>query len=164
MFQGDQITRPVRLTRPQPGIDSLVWNTDGGHGRNRPARLWTRGSWHCSGDWITRQWLPAWKSSDMFRRFFPGQNGHPFGSVIYSLCHIARIRAGDTILVHAVSGGIGQAAVQYAKVKEAEIFMTLSSIKRKEFIMEPFGSPEDHIFSSRDLSFSGGIKPIAPRG
>jgi NADPH:quinone reductase-like Zn-dependent oxidoreductase len=84
--------------------------------------------------------------------------------VIYSLCHIARIRAGDTILVHAVSGGIGQAAVQYAKVKEAEIFMTLSSIKRKEFIMEPFGSPEDHIFSSRDLSFSGGIKPIAPRG
>lgn len=87
-----------------------------------------------------------------------------YGTVIYSLGHIARIRAGDKILIHAAAGGIGQAAIQYAKAKGAEIFVTLSSIKKKDFIMETFGIPESHIFSSRDLSFSRGIKNISPGG
>ncbi|KAJ6191551.1 hypothetical protein N7519_001572 [Penicillium mononematosum] len=28
LFQWDQITRPVQLTSPHPGVDSLIWNTD----------------------------------------------------------------------------------------------------------------------------------------
>ncbi|KAJ5284718.1 hypothetical protein N7524_000024 [Penicillium chrysogenum] len=68
------------------------------------------------------------------------------------------------ILIHAASGGIWQAAVQYAKVKGAEVFVALSGIKKKEFIMKTFGIPEDYIFSSRDLSFSRGVKRIFPRG
>ncbi|KAJ6191550.1 hypothetical protein N7519_001571 [Penicillium mononematosum] len=68
------------------------------------------------------------------------------------------------MLIHAASGGIWQAAIQYAKVKEARIFVTLSSIKRKKEFVKTFGSPEDHLFSGRDLSFSRGIKRISPRG
>lgn len=51
-----------------------------------------------------------------------------YGTVIYSLGHIARICAGDKILTHAAAGGIGQAAIQCAKVKGGEIFVTLSTI------------------------------------
>jgi NADPH:quinone reductase-like Zn-dependent oxidoreductase/NAD(P)-dependent dehydrogenase (short-subunit alcohol dehydrogenase family)/aryl carrier-like protein len=87
-----------------------------------------------------------------------------YGTVIYSLGHIARLRAGEKILIHAAAGGIGQAAIQYARVKGAEIFVTLSSIEKKKFIMQSFNIPEDHIFSSRDLTFSTGIKQIAPAG
>lgn len=87
-----------------------------------------------------------------------------YGTVIYSLGHVARLRAGEKILIHAAAGGIGQAAIQYARVKGAEIFVTLSSIEKKQFIMDTFKIPEDHIFSSRDLTFSRGIKQIAPAG
>lgn len=87
-----------------------------------------------------------------------------YGTVIYSLGHIARLRAGEKILIHAAAGGIGQAAIQYAQVKGAEIFVTLSSIEKKQFIMDNFKIPADHIFSSRDLTFARGIKQIAPAG
>jgi NADPH-dependent curcumin reductase CurA len=49
-------------------------------------------------------------------------------------------------------------------VKGAEVFVALSGIKKKEFIMKIFGIPEDSVFSSRDLSFSRGTKRISPRG
>lgn len=87
-----------------------------------------------------------------------------YSTVIYSLGHIARLRAGEKILIHAAAGGVGQAAIQYAQVKGAEIFVTLSSIEKKQFIIDNFNIPEDHIFSSRDLTFSSGIKRIAPAG
>jgi NADPH:quinone reductase-like Zn-dependent oxidoreductase/NAD(P)-dependent dehydrogenase (short-subunit alcohol dehydrogenase family)/SAM-dependent methyltransferase/aryl carrier-like protein len=87
-----------------------------------------------------------------------------YSTVIYSLGHIARLRAGEKILIHAAAGGVGQAAIQYAQVKGAEIFVTLSSIEKKQFIMENFKIPADHIFSSRDLTFPRGIKQIAPAG
>lgn len=87
-----------------------------------------------------------------------------YGTVIYSLGHIARIRSGEKVLIHAAAGGIGQAAIQYAQFKGAEIFVTLSSIEKKHFVMETFGIPDDHIFSSRDLTFSAGIKRSSPAG
>jgi NADPH:quinone reductase-like Zn-dependent oxidoreductase/NAD(P)-dependent dehydrogenase (short-subunit alcohol dehydrogenase family)/aryl carrier-like protein len=87
-----------------------------------------------------------------------------YGTVIYSLGHIARLRAGEKVLIHAAAGGIGQAAIQYAQSKGAEIFVTLSSIEKKNFIMKNFGIPANHIFSSRDLNFLAGIKQIAPAG
>ncbi|KAL4862785.1 KR domain-containing protein [Aspergillus spectabilis] len=87
-----------------------------------------------------------------------------YGTVIYSLGHVARLRAGEKILIHAAAGGIGQAAIQYAQHKGAEIFVTLSSLEKKQFIMDTFQISADHIFSSRDLNFAAGIKRIAPAG
>lgn len=84
------------------------------------------------------------------------------GIVIYSLGHTAGIRADDKILIHAAADGIGQAAIHYAKVKGGEVFVTLSSMEKKKFIMEIFGIAEKPIFSSRDLSFSRGANRIFP--
>lgn len=52
--------------------------------------------------------------------------GLPFinGMVIYSLGHIARIGAGDKILIHAAAGVVGQ--TQGSRVKGGEVFVTLS--------------------------------------
>lgn len=81
-----------------------------------------------------------------------------YSTVIYGLYDIARLAKGETILIHAAAGGIGQAAIQLAKNVGAEVFATVSSPEKRELLMTHYGIPEDHIFSSRDLTFIKGIK------
>jgi NADPH:quinone reductase len=49
----------------------------------------------------------------------------------------AKVRSGQTVLVHAGAGGVGHVAVQLAKARGAEVFATVSSDKRK--IVEDYG-------------------------
>ena len=81
-----------------------------------------------------------------------------YSTVIYGLYDIARLSEGETILIHAAAGGIGQAAIHLAKNVGAEIFATVSSVEKRALLMDEYGIPSDHIFSSRDLTFVQGIK------
>ena len=81
-----------------------------------------------------------------------------YATVIYSLTHVGRLAAGERILIHSAAGGVGQAAIQYSKAIGAEIFATVSSAEKMEFLMGEYGIPEDHIFSSRSTTFVAGIK------
>ncbi|MBO0800847.1 MAG: polyketide synthase dehydratase domain-containing protein, partial [Blastocatellia bacterium] len=47
-----------------------------------------------------------------------------FLTVYYALHHLARLRKGERILIHAAAGGVGLAAVQYAQRVGAEVFAT----------------------------------------
>lgn len=78
-------------------------------------------------------------------------------TVYYSLFDVGRLKKGESILIHAASGGIGQAAIIIAKYLEAEIFATVGTEEKKQLIMATYGIPDDHIFYSRDLSFAKGI-------
>jgi NADPH:quinone reductase-like Zn-dependent oxidoreductase len=78
-------------------------------------------------------------------------------TVIYSLCDVARLSSGESILIHAAAGATGQAAVQIALVLGAEIFATVSTLEKKQLFMDQYAIPADHIFSSRDMSFSKGV-------
>ena len=78
-------------------------------------------------------------------------------TVYYSLYHVARLQKGEFILIHAAAGGVGQAAIILAKILGAEIFATVGTQEKKNLIIEQYGIPDDHIFYSRDLSFSKGI-------
>jgi zearalenone synthase (highly reducing iterative type I polyketide synthase) len=82
------------------------------------------------------------------------------GTAWYALVHLARIRQGQTILIHAAAGGVGQAAIQVAKHFDLEIFATVSTPAKRQLIRDAYGIPNDHIFNSRDLSFVKGIKRI----
>ncbi|KAH8880112.1 hypothetical protein GQ53DRAFT_891722 [Thozetella sp. PMI_491] len=75
----------------------------------------------------------------------------------YCLVDLARLRSDESVLIHAAAGGVGQAAVMLARHVGAEIFATVSTEEKKDILMETYGIPEDHIFSSRDLVFSKGI-------
>ncbi|KAK4188780.1 highly reducing polyketide synthase AFT9-1 [Podospora australis] len=66
----------------------------------------------------------------------------------YGLVHSARLEKGQTVLVHAASGGVGQAAIQIAKHIGAEIYATVSSPAKRKLIQDQYGIPESHIFSS----------------
>ena len=53
---------------------------------------------------------------------------------------------------------MGQATIQLAKLFNAEIFATVGTDEEKRLLISLYAIPEDHIFSSRDLSFRQGIK------
>lgn len=69
----------------------------------------------------------------------------------YGLLDLAKLEAGQRILVHAAAGGVGMAAVQLAQHLEADVFATASP--RKWDAVRALGVPADRIASSRDLSF-----------
>lgn len=77
-------------------------------------------------------------------------------TALYALHHVARLQAGDTILIHSAAGGVGQMAIQLAQARGARIFVTCSQGKRA-FLKERFGFVDEQIFSSRDDSFRADV-------
>jgi NADPH:quinone reductase-like Zn-dependent oxidoreductase len=83
-----------------------------------------------------------------------------FGTTSYTIQHMARLKKDESILIHAGAGGTGQAAIQIAQHLGAEIFVTVSSQEKKQFLITNYGIAEDHIFYSRDTSFADGIMRV----
>ena len=80
-----------------------------------------------------------------------------YSTAYYSLFDAARLQEGETILIHAAAGGVGQAAIILAQYLRAEIFVTVGSEEKKSLLMKVYGIREDHIFNSRNLDFVKGI-------
>ena len=83
-----------------------------------------------------------------------------YATVYYSLVHLARIQQGESLLIHSAAGGVGQAAVMLAKYLGARVFATVGSSEKKSLVMKTYDIPEDHIFSSRELTFAAGVKRL----
>ncbi len=81
-----------------------------------------------------------------------------FSTAYFGLINTARLSAGETVLIHAAAGGVGQAAIRLCQWIGAEVFATVGSAEKKRFLMEAYSIPEDHIFNSRDTSFEASIK------
>ena len=81
-----------------------------------------------------------------------------FSTAYFGLVHTARLSAGETVLIHAAAGGVGQAAIRLCQWIGAEIFATVGSAEKKHFLMDTYNIPEDHISNSRDTSFEMSIK------
>ena len=75
----------------------------------------------------------------------------------YALNHLANIKAGDRVLIHAAAGGVGLAAVQLAKRAGAEIFGTAGSSEKRAYL-KSIGV--QHVMDSRSLAFAEEIMEI----
>lgn len=75
----------------------------------------------------------------------------------YCLTQIARLERGQTVLIHAASGGVGQAAIQIAHMIGAEVFATVGSVSKSKLVQDKYGVNPDHIFSSHARTFKKGI-------
>ena len=75
----------------------------------------------------------------------------------YALNHLARIKAGDRVLIHAAAGGVGLAAVHLAKRAGAEIFGTAGNVEKRGYL-KSLGV--QHVLDSRSLSFADEIMEI----
>lgn len=78
-------------------------------------------------------------------------------TAIYCLRDKANLRKGDKVLIHNAAGGIGLAAVYYAKYAEAEIFATAESDEGRTYL-KAIGI--NHVFNSENLDFSTEIGEI----
>ncbi|GGK58296.1 type I polyketide synthase [Amphritea balenae] len=76
-----------------------------------------------------------------------------FLTVYYALHHLARLQPGEKVLIHGAAGGVGIAAVQIAQWMGAEIFATVGSGEKREFL-ELMGVPANRIYNSRELTYA----------
>lgn len=64
------------------------------------------------------------------------------------------MKPGETLLVHAGTGGVGQAAISIALSMGCKVFTTVGSKEKREFLLKRFPQlTNDNIANSRDTSF-----------
>lgn len=79
--------------------------------------------------------------------------GH--GTAWYGLHELARMKAGDKVLIHSGTGGVGQAAIAIARAAGAEIFATAGSELRRDLLRD---MGIEHVYDSRTLEFADRIR------
>jgi NADPH:quinone reductase-like Zn-dependent oxidoreductase len=85
-----------------------------------------------------------------------------FCTAYYALYELGRLKngTGEKVLIHAAAGGVGQAAIMLAQMADADIYVTVGSAEKKEFLITQYGIREDHIFYSRDASFGRSLREV----
>jgi polyketide synthase 5 len=73
----------------------------------------------------------------------------------HGLHDLARIKAGDRVLIHSATGGVGQAAIAIARAAGAEIFATAGSPSRRKLLCD---MGIDHVYDSRSTEFADQIR------
>ncbi|CAF3504412.1 unnamed protein product [Adineta steineri] len=83
-------------------------------------------------------------------------------TVIYSLKYRVHLRRGQTVLIHAATGGAGQICIQYCQWIGARVLATAGTEEKRRFLREHCGV--EYVFNSRDASFVSGVRSILPHG
>ncbi|MEU8380857.1 SDR family NAD(P)-dependent oxidoreductase [Streptosporangium sp. NPDC048865] len=95
----------------------------------------------------------------------PAGLGHPeaatlpaaYVTVVYGMERLARLEAGDRVLVHAAAGGVGQAAVRLARRAGAEVIATAGSPGKRAWLRE---QGVEHVFDSRSPAFADRVMEV----
>ncbi|EFQ35393.1 beta-ketoacyl synthase domain-containing protein [Colletotrichum graminicola] len=76
---------------------------------------------------------------------------------LYALYHLASLQEGQSVLIHSATGGIGIACIELARHKQAEIYVTVGTEEKRQFLEREYGIPRSRMFSSRSTKFAGEI-------
>ncbi|KAL6702555.1 hypothetical protein ACN47E_001552 [Coniothyrium glycines] len=71
-------------------------------------------------------------------------------TALYAFKHLARLQAGEKVLIQSASGGLGIAALNLARSMGAEIWVTVGNEEKQRFIEDTYNIPVSRIFSSRN--------------
>ncbi|KAJ8123759.1 hypothetical protein ONZ43_g364 [Nemania bipapillata] len=81
-----------------------------------------------------------------------------YPTVIHGVINLAQLEKGQSILIHSACGGIGLAAIHICRMVGVDkIYATVGSDEKVQYLIDNFGLPRSHIFSSRDASFLPGV-------
>ncbi len=78
-----------------------------------------------------------------------------FLTAYYAIEHLARACEGESILIHAATGGVGQAAVQIARNLGLEIFATAGTPEKRQMLRD---MGITHVMNSRTVEFADQIR------
>ena len=89
-----------------------------------------------------------------------------YGTVWHGLVQLAQIKPGETILIHAAAGGVGLCAIQIAQRHGMEVFCTVSSQEKRDYLHNNLGVPYENMANSRSIGTwtQGGRDWLAKRG
>jgi acyl transferase domain-containing protein len=77
-----------------------------------------------------------------------------FLTTYYALCYLGHMSAGERVLIHSATGGVGMAALQLAQAVGAEIFATAGTAEKRAHLRS-LGI--QHVMDSRSLAFADEI-------
>ncbi|GGX34058.1 type I polyketide synthase [Streptomyces noursei] len=80
-----------------------------------------------------------------------------FCTVHYSLEQLARLQAGETVLIHGGAGGVGLAALQFARMRGAHVIATAGNETKRD-LLRFLGA--EQVLDSRSLNFAGEVAPL----
>lgn len=75
-------------------------------------------------------------------------------TVVHALEHVGRMQPGETLLLHAATGGVGLAAIQFARVLGIEVIATAGSAEKRA-LLRRLGVR--HVLDSRSPEFHAGV-------
>ncbi|KAK2039669.1 hypothetical protein LZ31DRAFT_605906 [Colletotrichum somersetense] len=75
----------------------------------------------------------------------------------HSLVRVANLARGESVLIHAAAGGVGQAAIVIAQSVGAEIYATCSTEAKRDLLVGKYSIPPERVLSSRDDSFAAAV-------
>ncbi|KAI1181174.1 ketoacyl-synt-domain-containing protein [Nemania sp. FL0916] len=81
-----------------------------------------------------------------------------YATAYRSLVEVGHLRHDDSVLIHAGAGAVGQAAINLAHMIGAEVYTTVGSSEKKDFLMKEYSLAEDHIFYSRNIAFGDAVR------
>ncbi|GGF80252.1 type I polyketide synthase [Azorhizobium oxalatiphilum] len=73
----------------------------------------------------------------------------------YGLVELAKLKRGESVLIHGAAGGVGLAAIQIAKARGAKVIATVSTADKRALV-SLMGA--DAIYDSRSLAFADTIR------
>ncbi|XP_006831097.1 PREDICTED: quinone oxidoreductase isoform X2 [Chrysochloris asiatica] len=87
--------------------------------------------------------------------------GVPYFTACRALLHSAHVKAGETVLVHGASGGVGLAACQIARAYGLKVLGTAGTEEGQNIVLQN-GAHE--VFNHRDANYIDKIKIVGSRG
>ncbi|KAM0158305.1 hypothetical protein ACHAPG_004188 [Botrytis cinerea] len=76
---------------------------------------------------------------------------------LYGLIDLANAQKGQSVLIHSAAGCVGIAAIQLCKYHGTEIFATVGTEEKRNFLIQTFALASDHIFTSRSIAFESDL-------
>ncbi|KAK6080630.1 beta-ketoacyl synthase domain-containing protein [Seiridium cupressi] len=83
--------------------------------------------------------------------------GAAYGTAYYAMFEAARLEAGETVLIHAATRGLGQACIMLAQWKGVNILTTASTAEKRTSLKDTYGISEANVFYSCDASFAPAV-------
>ncbi|CBF84683.1 hypothetical protein AN8910.2 [Aspergillus nidulans FGSC A4] len=75
-----------------------------------------------------------------------------FATAFYALIDVARLKYGDSVLIHHACSEIGTAAIQICRMIGAKFYCTVAKRADEDYLLQ-LGIPKERIFSSRNSTF-----------
>ncbi|KAJ3652394.1 hypothetical protein Zmor_018363 [Zophobas morio] len=101
----------------------------------------------------------AWRIPDSWSLEDAATVSVVYSTVIYALLMVGNMKPGSTILIHSATGGIGLAALNLCLHYECDIYVTVGTQEKREYLRKNYPQiPDSHMGHSRDTSFELMIK------